>query len=77
MDVSIPAIKVRCLGVGFGEGDGSDSFAGGVMVGGLSGFVARRPDCACPRPQTIKIKRTLNEVLKNNLMNVILNLSLL
>jgi hypothetical protein len=73
MDVSIPAIKVRCFGVGFGEGGCSDSFDGGVMVGGLSGFGVRRPDCACPRQQTIKTKRTLSEIFKNNLMNLVLN----
>jgi 2'-5' RNA ligase len=59
--------------VGFGEGVGSDSFDGGVIVGGLSGFGVRRPDCACPRQQTIKTKKTLNEMFKHDLMNLILN----
>jgi hypothetical protein len=42
-------------------------------VGGLSGFGARRPDCACPRQQTIKTKKMLNEMFKLNLINLILN----
>jgi hypothetical protein len=72
MDVSIPAITVCCFGVGFGEGGGTDSFGGGVIVGGLKGLGARRPDCACPRQQTIKTKKTLNEIFKNNLLKLAL-----
>ena len=73
MDVSIPAIKVCCFGVGFGEGGCSDSFGVGVVVGGLSGFVARRPDCACARQQTIKIRKLLNEMFRHSLVSLILN----
>jgi hypothetical protein len=73
MEVSIPAIKVCCFGVGFGEGGCSDSFGVGVVVGGLSGFVALRPDCPWPRPQAIKTKKMLNEIFKHNLMKLILN----
>lgn len=73
MDVSIPAIKFCCFGVGFGVGGCSDSFKGGVVVGGLSGFVALRPDCACARQQTIKIRKLLNEMFEHRLVNLILN----
>src|SRR5688500_14412696 len=72
MDASIPANTVSCFVAGFGLGGCSDSLAGGVTVGGLHGFGALRPDCACTWKQTIKTSKTLNKMFTPGPKNLVL-----